>query len=68
MALTPQFRRAQAVRCRYLARELQMFASKPADNPITRWLIEFSDEDCSCNGIRSAAHGPTVTLAIGVGS
>ena len=41
MALTPQFRHAQAVRCRYLAREPQMLASRPADNPISRWLIEF---------------------------
>jgi hypothetical protein len=66
MALTPQFRRAQAVRCRYLAREAQMLASRLPGDPFARRLIEFSAEDCGCNGIWSAAHGPTVTLAIGV--
>ena len=56
MALIPQSRRAQAVRCRYLAGE--------AGDAIARRLMAFSDDGSSCNGIRGAAYGPTVAIGV----
>jgi hypothetical protein len=44
MAFTPQYRYAQAVRCRYLARKAQMLAfTLPVGDPIALRLIEFAD-------------------------
>lgn len=44
MALTAQYRHAQAVRCRYLARKAQMLASTlPLGDPIAPRLVEFAE-------------------------
>jgi hypothetical protein len=43
MALTPEFRRAQAARYRYLARKARSLASTLPGDPVTPRLIELAE-------------------------